>query len=231
MSRRWSRPRSRSARAALAACAAVAALGFAAPGAAAGVLAIGVHRSGTATRHVPARSRDRDGESLGEPDLRLAEDAVHHQGRAPVRRRRSSTAAITHPSLPNYIAMTAGSTGGIVTDCNACRSERAEHLSRSSVRRGRSWRGTRSRCPRRACGPTRGRYLMRHNPAVYFRHLGGTCPTSDLPMGTASARSAAPCASQEHAAGLRLPHARRLSRHARLPEVGRRRVASSRGFR
>ena len=28
--------------------------------------------------------------------------------------------AITHPSLPNYIAMVAGSTGGISSDCTSC---------------------------------------------------------------------------------------------------------------
>lgn len=91
--------------------------------------------------------------------------------------------AITHPSLPNYIAMTAGSTGGIVTDCTACRTN-VPNIFRQLVRRGRSWRGYAESMPTPCLRSDSGRYLMRHNPAVYFRHLGGTCATSDLPMGT-----------------------------------------------
>jgi phospholipase C len=91
--------------------------------------------------------------------------------------------AVTHPSLPNYIAMTAGSTGGITTDCNGCRTN-VPSIFRQLVRSGRAWRGYAESMPTPCLRADSGRYLMRHNPAVYFHHLGGTCPTSDLPMGT-----------------------------------------------
>jgi len=91
--------------------------------------------------------------------------------------------AITHPSLPNYIAMTAGSTGGITTDCNGCRTN-VPNVFRQLVRRGRSWREYAESMPTPCLRRDSGRYLMRHNPAVYFRHLAGTCRTSDLSMGT-----------------------------------------------
>jgi hypothetical protein len=91
--------------------------------------------------------------------------------------------AITHPSLPNYIAMTAGSTGGITTDCNTC-STNVANIFRQLARRGRSWRGFAESMPSPCLRRDSGRYLMRHNPAVYCRHLDGTCRTSDLPMGT-----------------------------------------------
>ena len=91
--------------------------------------------------------------------------------------------AITHPSLPNYIAMTAGSNGGITTDCTACRTN-VPNIFRQLTRRGRSWRGFAESMPSPCLRRDAGRYLMRHNPAVYFRHLAGTCRTSDLPMGT-----------------------------------------------
>jgi phospholipase C len=91
--------------------------------------------------------------------------------------------AITHPSLPNYIAMTAGSNGGITTDCTACRTN-VPNIFRQLARRGRAWRGYAESMPSPCLRADSGRYLMRHNPAVYFRHLGGTCRTSDLPMGT-----------------------------------------------
>jgi phospholipase C len=91
--------------------------------------------------------------------------------------------AVTHPSLPNYIAMTAGSNGGITTDCTACRTG-VPSIFRQLARRGRSWRGYAESMPSPCLRADSGRYLMRHNPAVYFLHLRGTCRTSDLPMGT-----------------------------------------------
>jgi phosphatidylinositol-3-phosphatase len=90
--------------------------------------------------------------------------------------------ALTHPSLPNYIAMTAGSTGGLTTDCTACRTN-VPSIFRQLARRGRAWRGYAESMPRQCLRRDSGRYLMRHNPAVYFLHLHGTCRTSDLPMG------------------------------------------------
>jgi len=94
--------------------------------------------------------------------------------------------AVTHPSLPNYLAMTAGSTGGITTDCNACRTN-VPSIFRQLARRGRAWRGYAESMPSPCLRADSGRYLMRHNPAVYFHHLRGTCRTSDLPMGTPAA--------------------------------------------
>jgi phosphatidylinositol-3-phosphatase len=182
MSRRWSRPRSRSARAALAACVAVAALGTAAPGAAAGVLAsacTGREQPPDTYRHVLVIVMENHSASqiFGSPKTPYITKVARRCGKAVDYR------AITHPSLPNYIAMTAGSTGGIVTDCNACRTN-VPDIFRQLVRRGRSWRGYEESMPSPCLRADSGRYLMRHNPAVYFRHLGGTCPTSDLPMGT-----------------------------------------------
>lgn len=90
--------------------------------------------------------------------------------------------ALTHPSLPNYIAMTAGSNGGLTTDCNACRTN-VPNIFRQLARRGRAWRVYAESMPRPCLRADSGRYLMRHNPAVYFLHLHRTCRTSDLPMG------------------------------------------------
>src|ERR1043165_4399002 len=47
--------------------------------------------------------------------------------------------AITHPSLPNYIAMVAGSTGGISSDCTSCTTS-ASSLFGQLRRNARSWR-------------------------------------------------------------------------------------------
>jgi phosphatidylinositol-3-phosphatase len=182
MSRRWSRPPSRSARAALAACVAVAALAVTAPGAAAGPLAgacTGREGPPATYRHVLVIVMENHSASqiFGSPKTPYITKVARRCGRA------VDYHAITHPSLPNYIAMTAGSTGGITTDCNACRTN-VPNVFRQLVRRGRSWRGYEESMPSPCLRSDSGRYLMRHNPAVYFRHLGGTCPTSDIPMGT-----------------------------------------------
>jgi hypothetical protein len=78
---------------------------------------------------------------------------------------------IRHPSLPNYIALIAGSTLGIDTNCTRCiRRGRTlvDQLERADV----SWRAYLEGMPR-ACyrGKQRGRYVKRHNPFVYFRSI------------------------------------------------------------
>src|SRR4051795_13041033 len=50
--------------------------------------------------------------------------------------------AITHPSLPNYLAAVSGSTGGVTTDCSpsSCLQRHASLFGQVS-RSGRQWRG------------------------------------------------------------------------------------------
>jgi phospholipase C len=90
---------------------------------------------------------------------------------------------ITHPSLPNYLAMTSGSTAGIATDCNACRSDGPSIFEQLETA-GRSWRAYEEAMPSPCLRADSGRYVMRHNPPAYFRHLRATCATADVPMGT-----------------------------------------------
>jgi phospholipase C len=182
MSRRWSKRRSRSARAALALLAALSVAAIAAPGAAAGPLASAcTGRAGhpSTYRHVLVIVMENHSASqiFDSPKTPYISRVARSCGRAVNYR------AITHPSLPNYIAMTAGSNGGLTTDCNACRTN-VPDIFRQLVRRGRAWRGFAESMPSPCFRADSGRYLMRHNPAVYFRHLAGTCRTSDLPMGT-----------------------------------------------
>src|SRR4051794_1950621 len=77
--------------------------------------------------------------------------------------------ALTHPSLPNYLAAVSGSTGGVHTDCSpaACPQSRAT-IFRQLSSRDRQWRtfaeSMQSPCDRASYG----KYAARHNPAVYF---------------------------------------------------------------
>ena len=180
MSRRLSRRRWRSA-AAAALVAVLTAFLVLAPTAAAGPLASAcTGRSGPPPTYphviVIVMENHSAAQIFGSPKTPYITRVARSCGRA------ANYEALTHPSLPNYIAMTAGSNGGITTDCTACRTG-VPNIFRQLTRRGRSWRGYAESMPSPCLRADSGRYLMRHNPAVYFLHLRGACRTSDLPMG------------------------------------------------
>ena len=71
--------------------------------------------------------------------------------------------AITHPSLPNYLALVSGSNQGITDNCTTC-SAAGESIGDQLTRAGRSWaayaEGLRSGA----------RFVKRHVPFLYFEH-------------------------------------------------------------
>ncbi len=75
---------------------------------------------------------------------------------------------VTHPSLPNYLALFAGDTFGITEDCTDCvvyGPNLATQLSRAGV----SWRAYMEGMPTPCFTEARsGRYAKRHNPFAYF---------------------------------------------------------------
>ncbi len=78
---------------------------------------------------------------------------------------------ITHPSLPNYLALVSGSTQNITTDCTDCVVS-ASSLADTLEAAGRSWKTYAEGLP--AAGFLRaedGLYVKRHNPFVYFRSV------------------------------------------------------------
>jgi hypothetical protein len=88
--------------------------------------------------------------------------------------------AISHPSLPNYIALTSGSTNGITDD-----GEPAAHpLTVPSIfsQLDGNWRGLVQSMPTACDHVTSGSYAARHNPAVYYLNLGATCVRDDVPL-------------------------------------------------
>jgi phosphatidylinositol-3-phosphatase len=92
--------------------------------------------------------------------------------------------AITHPSLPNYIAMVAGSIGGISSDCTSCTTS-AGSLFGQLRRNGRSWRVFAESMPSNCSSTGTNRYVKRHNPPTYFPRLAADCARWDVPMGGA----------------------------------------------
>lgn len=76
--------------------------------------------------------------------------------------------AITHPSLPNYLALSGGSTFGISEDCTDCQAS-GPSLATQLSGAGISWRAYMGAMPS-ACfrGAEAGEYAKRHNPFMYY---------------------------------------------------------------
>ncbi len=81
--------------------------------------------------------------------------------------------AITHPSLPNYLALLGGSTFGIDSDCTDCRVG-ARNLVDQLAAAHISWRAYMDGMPT-ACfrGAGAGRYAKKHDPFMYFDDIAG----------------------------------------------------------
>jgi phospholipase C len=79
--------------------------------------------------------------------------------------------AVAHPSLPNYLALVSGSTHGIRTDCTTC-TVATPSLVDTIERSGRTWKAYAEGLPTPGyLGATRGRYVKKHNPFLYFRNV------------------------------------------------------------
>lgn len=89
--------------------------------------------------------------------------------------------AVAHPSLPNYIALTSGSTQGIVDD-NEPSAHRLHVANIFSQLRG-NWRALAESMPSPCDRVTSGQYAARHNPAVYYTNLPD-CARHDLSLTT-----------------------------------------------
>jgi phosphatidylinositol-3-phosphatase len=76
--------------------------------------------------------------------------------------------AISHPSLPNYLSLTGGSTFGISSDCTGCSvgsSSIVDQLARARV----SWKAYMEDLPHPCfTGASSGDYAKKHDPFVYY---------------------------------------------------------------
>jgi phosphatidylinositol-3-phosphatase len=88
--------------------------------------------------------------------------------------------AETHPSLPNYIAMTSGSAQGI-TDDNGPSSHPLNVPSVFSLTAG-GWRSLEESMPSNCALSNSGQYAVRHNPAAYYTNIRTECASLDVPL-------------------------------------------------
>jgi hypothetical protein len=81
--------------------------------------------------------------------------------------------AISHPSLPNYLALTAGSTFGIDSDCTDC-NVRATSIVDQLETAGLSWRAYMQDLPHPCfTGAGAGDYAKKHDPFAYYTRIVG----------------------------------------------------------
>lgn len=89
--------------------------------------------------------------------------------------------AISHPSLPNYLALASGSTQGITDDCPDCSFD-VKNLADQLDEKRKSWRSYAedmpSPCYNGGFGPPSGAqgrplYVRKHNPWMYFKSVSG----------------------------------------------------------
>jgi hypothetical protein len=77
--------------------------------------------------------------------------------------------AVTHPSLPNYLALVSGSTQGIESDCTGC-VVNGRSLADTLEASNKTWKAYAEGLPYAGfTGANSGRYAKKHNPFVYFR--------------------------------------------------------------
>ena len=97
--------------------------------------------------------------------------------------------AISHPSLPNYIALTSGGDQGISDDSGPS-SHRLNVPSIFSQLPGGASRSLEQGMPSRCAKDDSGEYAVRHNPETYYTNLGQACAHYDVPFGGAPDLSA-----------------------------------------
>ena len=78
---------------------------------------------------------------------------------------------VTHPSLPNYLALVGGSTFGIDSDCTTCTID-ARNLADTLQAKRKTWKLYAEGLPRPGfAGAFAGRYAKKHAPFLYFRDV------------------------------------------------------------
>ncbi len=93
--------------------------------------------------------------------------------------------AITHPSLPNYLAIIGGDTFGITFDCTSCNVNN-QSLPDLIETGGRTWKMYQEDMPSPCfTGAEAGNYAIKHDPFIYFMPIrlhASQCKRSIVPL-------------------------------------------------
>ena len=88
---------------------------------------------------------------------------------------------ISHPSLPNYIALTSGGTQGVSDDADP--STHPLQVPSIFSLLGSDWRALEEAMPSSCALTGGGEYAVRHNPPAYYTNIRGACAAQDVPLG------------------------------------------------
>ncbi len=96
----------------------------------------------------------------------------------------SNYSAVSHPSLPNYLALVSGSTQNVTSDCTGCffnQPNLADEIETS----GRSWKSYQESMPVPCFVGNIGQYVQMTNPFIYFDSIrldATRCDRSIVPL-------------------------------------------------
>ena len=92
---------------------------------------------------------------------------------------------VAHPSLPNYLALAAGSTFGVTDDDPpAAHPIAAPTIFSLLTQHGATWASYQEDMPSPCATSSAGEYAVKHNAAPYFTTLRAECATQNVPLGT-----------------------------------------------
>lgn len=127
---------------------------------------------------------------IGAPDAPYINSLVARGGLA------ANYTAVAHPSLPNYLALTGGSTFGVSTDCTDCFQNAPNIAVDRLVPAGLSWRGYMESMPSPAFAGDAYPYMQKHDPFVYYDNIrtdpaqfANVVPYTQLEVDLASAKT------------------------------------------
>jgi hypothetical protein len=78
--------------------------------------------------------------------------------------------AVSHPSLPNYLSLTGGSTYGIASDCTTCWVS-ATNVADRVESAGKSWKAYEESMPSACYVGDSYPYMQKHDPFIYFNDI------------------------------------------------------------
>ena len=90
---------------------------------------------------------------------------------------------VTHPSLPNYLAATSGSTHGVTDDAGPdAHPVSGPSLFTQVAASGRQWRSYDESMPHSCALQPAGAYAVKHNPAAYYTSARAQCQRWDVSL-------------------------------------------------
>lgn len=114
---------------------------------------------------------------IGSPEAPFENGLAHRCGLA------ADYRGVTHPSLPNYLAATGGSTFGVTDDADpAAHPISGDSLFGQADAAGLGWRSYQEGMSDPCQLTSGGRYAVKHNPAAYYTDLRSACRVDDVPL-------------------------------------------------